>query len=680
MGRRQGAAMVGSVHDRKRFLSISKKFSIGAIVIIFLVVTVVLTTAGIFFKRSSLANFYESSAVELSEFSDSISMFFKAKEASLNVFAESDEIRATDSSVHSFADESGTVQILAYPKSRVEEEIRKICKSFAKSDSDITEIYIGTKWGGLATNSDGSMEGGYDPRKRGWYETASKGNGKVVITKAFASTNGAVVVCLAKCAYNKAGEFVGVAALEMSLDVLTQILENMHLGKGSFLMMVQSDGTILADTSVYKSNFKKVSELGIGGLPDLVSSKNAEGKIRIGGETYFTQHVANERTGYQIMAFCPKSTVFAPYYHTLMVSIVISVVFTVLIAVFTAFATKKTLRPLNTMVSFVTKFVSSLENGSDDYTPRVRVSSHDEVGKLAASINHFIEKLGVVMGQIRESQRKEREMGRQLFESAQNLVVSTKETAATSQDSSAAVKEIVATMEDSNILSENISSKIKNVSGVANKTSSDVADGVSKIEENVNRLHEIFDANQQTISGIKNLTEKIENIWDIVTLINNVADQAKIIAFNAELEASSAGEAGKSFRIVANEIRRLSDGIIDGTKEIKEKINEIQHSADALLLTSKSGTEKINAGYENAQGLEEKFASIRQSSEVTASSADEIADIIQQQASASEQILIALKEISNGVENFTVATDNISSAAENVRRISRDLNNANEDN
>ena len=287
----------------------------------------------------------------------------------------------------------------------------------------------------------------------------------------------------------------------------------------------------------------------------------------------------------------------------------------------------------------------------------------------------FISKLKNVMSMITLAQKNEHNMGAKLFEEAQNLVVATKETAATSQDSAAAVKEIVATMEDSNVLSENISTKIKDVSTVANKTSSDVTDGVTQIEENVRQLHEIFDANQQTIEGIKTLSDKIESIWDIVTLINNVADQAKIIAFNAELEASTAGEAGKSFRIVANEIRRLSDGIIDGTREIKEKINEIQHSSDSLILASESGTEKINAGYENARGLGEKFESIKRSAEITAGSAKDISDIIQQQANASEQILVTLKEIAGGVENFTIATDNISAAAEEVRKISESLNN-----
>ncbi len=272
-----------------------------------------------------------------------------------------------------------------------------------------------------------------------------------------------------------------------------------------------------------------------------------------------------------------------------------------------------------------------------------------------------------------KTNQKEHAIGEQLLAETQNLAVSSKETAATAQDQSAAVKEIVATMEDNTALSEDISQKIKDVSGVASKTNSDVTEGVSYLEENVHQLHEIALANQTTIDGIKSLDEKIENIWDIVTLINSVADQAKIIAFNAELEASSAGEAGRNFHIVATEIRRLADGIIDGTKEIKEKINEIQQSSDSLILASESGTEKIKAGVENAKNLEERFGSIKNASEITASSAGDITTIIQQQALASEQILVTLKQIASGVENFTMATEHISLASQNLKKIAEDL-------
>ncbi len=324
-------------------------------------------------------------------------------------------------------------------------------------------------------------------------------------------------------------------------------------------------------------------------------------------------------------------------------------------------------RSITVPIRKIIPVIQSLASG--DFSNRIQLQkSNNEINDIILAFNTVTE-------QLEYSRNLEHDLGSKLFLETQNLAVATKETAATSQDSSAAVKEIVATMEDSNALSENITSKIKDVSLVANKNSMDVKDGVASIEKNLEQLHAIFDANQQTIDGMKVLSERISSIWDIVNLINSIADQAKIIAFNTELEVASAGEAGEPFRIVSNEIRRLSDGIIDGTKEIKEKITEIQRSSDSLILASESSTEKINAGYESAKELGEKFESIRSSSEITASSAQDITEIIQQQAIGSEQILIALKQIAGGVENFSTATENISKSAESLRGISEELNN-----
>ncbi|WP_407429479.1 methyl-accepting chemotaxis protein [Treponema sp.] len=279
----------------------------------------------------------------------------------------------------------------------------------------------------------------------------------------------------------------------------------------------------------------------------------------------------------------------------------------------------------------------------------------------------------IFIAKLHSMMHKAREASQSLVAETQNLAVSTKETAATAHDQSSAVKEIVATMEENTAHSEDISQKIKAVSGVATQTNTYVAEGVSFIEENMRQLQEIAATNMNTISGIRILGDKIENIWDIVTLINAVADQAKIIAFNAELEASSAGEAGRNFHIVATEIRRLADGIIDGTKEIKERITEIQQSSDSLIIASESGTEKIQEGVESAKVLEERFTSIKNASEITANSASEITTIIQQQAVASEQVLTSLKQIASGVENFTLATEHISKSSQNLKTIATEL-------
>lgn len=559
-------------------------------------------------------------------------------------------------------------------------ELDTLLRGYSEALGEGSSCYYATaisrfeKGGYYLDDTDWEPESEWIPQERGWWKDAVRGEGNVVFSEPYIDAQtAALCVTLSRAVYSR-GKVIGVAAIDIYLKTLADILRRMDLGEGSFIMLVQNDGTIAADTSDANYTLKKVDEIGIPELPEILASNQKNASIIIEETEYFTQFILNQIIGCQIVAFIPKSVVYSVLYRTLSIMIAICVGFALFVTVITTITTRTIMKPLNTMVRFVSDFENALEGGSNDYSPRIKVVSHNEIGKLAESINLFISRLQIVMEQIRAAQEKEKAMSSKLFEESQNLEVSTKETAATSQDSSAAVKEIVATMEDSNMLSESISQKIKNVSGVANKTSADVTEGAAQIEENVRQLHEIFDANQQTIDGIKTLGEKIESIWDIVTLINNVADQAKIIAFNAELEASTAGEAGKSFRIVANEIRRLSDGIIDGTKEIKEKITEVQQSSDTLIATSKSGTEKINDGYENARGLGEKFESIKKSAEITAESAADISDIIQQQASASEQILIALKEIANGVESFTVAADNISNTAANVRKISEDLN------
>ena len=454
----------------------------------------------------------------------------------------------------------------------------------------------------------------FEHTEREWYNDAIKNKGKITYANPYLDAlSGTLAVAVSQSITGADGKVKGVVGCDILLDKLAGVVDEIQFSKNSRAALINQEGYYLSNKDPSKILTKKYTD---------ETAYKGDLKEWMNGEL----HVSVDRKNF--FAICSIGD--SPWF------IVIE--------------------------GPVIDFTGQLSNVIITFELALIIFS-----VVMSVLNIFT---------IRRMRKNEQELGATLYEETQTLVVAAKENAATAQDQSAAVKEIVATMEDSNALSENISSKIHDVSKVAEKTSSDVADGVASIEQNVAQLHAIFDANQQTIEGMKVLSERIESIWDIVTLINNVADQAKIIAFNAELEASSAGEAGKSFRIVANEIRRLSDGIIDGTKEIKERITEIQHSSDSLILASESGTEKINEGYENAKSLGERFASIKNSAEITAGSAGDITEIIQQQTSASEQILIALKQISAGVENFTVATDNISSSSEHIREMSEAMNNS----
>lgn len=266
-------------------------------------------------------------------------------------------------------------------------------------------------------------------------------------------------------------------------------------------------------------------------------------------------------------------------------------------------------------------------------------------------------------------QKTQKTVSDNLLAESTNLAEATRVSAANSQNQSAAVKEIVSTMHDSTELANNIGEKIKEVTALAEQSRDAVISGNQALQNNVNELMNIKNTNMLTIDGIKELNSKINGIWDIVSIINNVADKTKIIAFNAELEASNSGEAGKNFHVVATEIRRLSDNIIDSIKEIREIITDIQKASDTLIQDSEKGTAQIDNGCESAKSLEKEFESIMQSSQTTADSSNQILTNVEQLTGASEQIFVALQEIAKGIESFSQNITSVSTASESVKDI-----------
>lgn len=451
----------------------------------------------------------------------------------------------------------------------------------------------------------------FEPTERVWFQEAVKNQGKTTFSTPYVDANtGELCVAISQAVYNSQGQLNGVIGCDILLDSLVASIQEIQISKNTKLNLITQDGYFLNHEDA--SKVMKLNWLDVTAYQgDKEEWLNGETKTFLDKKNYYAVcKIGN--TPWFVVVEGPVAD-----YKGVLANVIITFEILLIIA------------------SLIFSFIN--------------------------------------IGVISKMRNDEQKLADQLFEDAQSLVVSSKENSATAQDQSAAVKEIVATMEDNTALGEDISQKIKDVSSVAVKTNNIVAEGVSFIEANVNQLQEIAATNLNTINGIKALGEKIENIWSIVSLINSVADQAKIIAFNAELEANNTNSSGKNFHIVANEIRRLADGIIESTKEIKTRITEIQESSDDLILTSENGTEKIQSGVENAKNLETRFESIKNASEITAESAATITEIIQQQTIASEQILITLKQISAGVSNFSMATEYISQASENLKTVATEL-------
>lgn len=255
-------------------------------------------------------------------------------------------------------------------------------------------------------------------------------------------------------------------------------------------------------------------------------------------------------------------------------------------------------------------------------------------------------------------------VGNTIKNTTSDFIQLSNESSSVSIEQSAATHELSRTMESVRNLSHIIESKIEEVSDLANNTSEDVKKCSKILSKNIDKMSEIVKANNNTIDGISNLNEKISNIWEILKLINGIADQTKIIAFNAELEASRTSTKNKNFKNIANEIRQLANNVVANTKDIREKTLAIKLSSDNLVQTSQNCSKLIDDGKNFIFGLNDSLKEINQSAINNANNSKEIKEKAITQTEAFENIANTINEISKTVQTYAVSTQTISDTAE----------------
>ena len=294
-----------------------------------------------------------------------------------------------------------------------------------------------------------------------------------------------------------------------------------------------------------------------------------------------------------------------------------------------------------------------LSEGTINRSNQIDIVNFDELGELSMYVN-----MNVI--RYREFADSIQELAASLTEASLSLATTAQQNSSVSNQQAAAVAEVVSTMEDSDRLGKTAAERAAEVDAKSVKTLQTAIEGVGRMEGYLESMESIRRANEGTIEFIKTLNEDINTIWDVVRMINSIANQVKIIAFNAELEASSAGPAGKNFEIVATEIRRLADNTVASTAEIRDKTQLIEQAARNLIESSDSTTKAIQSGWENSRKIQEAFNSVKQSSEDASASAKAINDGIRMQTGGSEQILMTMKQIAHSASGFAESTKMLS--------------------
>ena len=308
----------------------------------------------------------------------------------------------------------------------------------------------------------------------------------------------------------------------------------------------------------------------------------------------------------------------------------------------------------------------AIRNFKNDLTVRVPVNTDNEIGELARWFNSHIDNLDAVI-------RKVSDTVTDINSYATEISAAVEQQASTAAEQSAAVSEITSTMEELSASSTQIAEHSGSVVEIASRTWEDTKKGASAIETVIMKIADIHNDSQNSIQEIVELGKKSKEITKVMEIINNIADQTKLIAFNAALEASSAGEAGKRFGVVAVEIRRLADSVMESTGEIESKINEIQEAISRLVIASEKGSKGIQAGMEDSNNTAAILIDIVDAAHETNDAAKQISLSTQQQKTASNQAVTALREIVAGAGQTADSTERMNLICKEMAKMSESL-------
>jgi len=308
--------------------------------------------------------------------------------------------------------------------------------------------------------------------------------------------------------------------------------------------------------------------------------------------------------------------------------------------------------------------IRSIDNA--DLNMRFDSDRKDEVGDLQRSFDRFVVSIKETLVKVAEAAAAVASASSEISSSTEQMAAGSQEQTSQAGEVASAVEEMTKTIVENSKNAGNTAETAKQAKEVAEK-------GGQIVSETVDGIHRIADAARKTATSIDQFSKSSAQIGEIIGVIDDIADQTNLLALNAAIEAARAGEQGRGFAVVADEVRKLAERTTKATKEIATMIKNIQGETETAVNVMATGSKEVENGLTLAQ---QAGASLKQIVEVSQKVTDMVAQIAaasEQQSSASEQISKNVEAISSVTSETAAGTQQIARAAEDLNRLTENL-------
>jgi methyl-accepting chemotaxis protein len=565
-------------------------------------------------RTQAQADFHDNSSREIRQIDNAMTQFFDALTQNVEFLAKSPELQ----NIQGLKNYS-TQDAAQTPLPASNQTLLGVLTRFAETHPSTAYLQIGQPDGGYGSWPNDSQLHSYDPRQRPWYQTAMAAVGKTVRTAAYYwAPDDVVLMGTVRSVEDAQGKTTGVVGLDVSLKQLTEQIKQIKLGESGYLMLVESNGNVLIDPHNSANNFKKISELG----PDysaLANTQEGAIEVQLEGVPYMANIWPSAKLGWRYIGLIERSEVMAKAnrltWQIALIATLLSLLFAILGASFAGLIAKP--------IRSVTDGLEGIAQGEGDLTRNLEVRGNDETALLARWFNQFLGSIRTLVqriGNAASDLHNAADTANRLSHDMNNVAVRQREA---SELVSTAFNQMVATANE-------VARACSQAASSADSGHQQVHAGQQQIDEATGSVAKLSDNLQQSTLAVQELEQDSKNINAIIDTIRSIAAQTNLLALNAAIEAARAGEQGRGFAVVADEVRALAKRTADSTGEIDSLLG-------GLAKRTQDVTEQMQHSLNMSQHSVERIQMARDSFGQILGAMDEIRDQNNQIATAAEE-------------------------------------------
>ena len=605
-----------------------------------------------------------------------VALFFKTAEDNSAFLAALPQTGASAAEIPSYLQLTASKAFARPEMSLQAQELDKILEQLKKSNDSYMAIGFASADGGFLEYPPIAYPAGFDPRSRSWYKNAVDSGANAAFSVYL--TSAGTPVCSFTHNVTEGGSFRGVAYIEVSLSALSKTISSMQIGRTGRLTLVDAKGIIVA-TRAEEALFSKVSDNKVPGLDKIYGLPDGVHTLEINGNGSLV-NVFSDPRGWKYIYAIDTDEVFAGTYSMLTTSIIFSLIMAVAVVILGMVI----LRSINRPLGMLSRTSETIANGNiDAHMPDKKLFS-GELLSLYESFSKMVANIGETLRQAKESEqrahsqeekahasmRQAEEAGaaaqsktkamlavaesldeaiRVISDASASLSAQIEQSDRIASESAQSLSEAATAMNEMNATVQEVARNASTSSQFSGETRAKAANGSQIVQQSLQSIEQAHQLSLALKNDMAQLNEHAGNINQIMTVISDIADQTNLLALNAAIEAARAGEAGRGFAVVADEVRKLAEKTMASTNDVGNAIRAIQESTSKSMASVENAVIQIDktTGFatESGHALQEIVAT----AEATADQVRAIAAASEEQSAASDEINANIERVNSMV-------------------------------